>query len=1011
MYPIISDVVCKDLPLELLGRAQELDGETWLHTQDLDGNYGVGCSICAQLLAECDKDIIAKYGITSTSGLKPFRLKAHACSANHLAAVRRLLEPTDWVGVPLSQETEAPPESGFKALMAHIRKGGSLRDGLPGVGHFRKIKSMTFVLAEAFRRLYRQHLGQCCSINLLRDERHSRLLVRFRCANLQAERSIGVIGQAKVVKSTATNLTEATKSLFLDFCTKNHGVPYHPNPSEVMALDNDLLEHMCACVHALTVDAAGNEVASGENMRSSKSVTADNAKAFTPNLQVIIRDKAHASRRILERPWNSDDYLTLVARAFVTDPQSVAQQVQHSSDFQEWYKECCEKSANKVVASNFGHLRAAKHRFESLCSPLSRICLDWEACLAFLVRVATERSGQASGQFAVSTLASIDEEMMIQAALLADACEESMVLIRFFDEAEVDNAKICTKVAEYLGRIGNLFDEQFVWSVEGYTKVTLDFLKRTTTFMSGGGLRSIGGPRAVTPALMTSTIQRMQAWVLLAKHVVAAEHPDFELVSSFACFNLKEFPAQSAEDLKAHGRSSKFDLHLQRLANCFKVDWTCLKNQFFDIGSIARTHQQESDCDNLEAWQQSLKKTSSAAARSRHPVDCLEQVLAEYACMSASDSIIERDFSRVKALLGDRIHTMEAENHIVTIAAAVDPAVDSLVLSMSPKIWRELYPSSRTREKKRFDKGVTRFAGGRLESPEKTLPSETMWKKRRRMEVDSATGDAPDKVPAAVEQAWTEEHEKEKDFNHKKRNIRLFEALASGAVLPEELTIEQVAAAYNHFQAVETNMLQREAGEARLQRAVARNCPSEDDLQGLICFFLDDSLRSPAMDRATDRRGWTISPDFTESKVLVMSDPSSMNDSGLITLSIYAGLKGAWICTPDMVLNNRGCCLKIKEALRTKRKIYCTDLFKAHQQAVMNLISGFASRNFQLLQTLEDFAVQKNLAERRHCSAEVICLLEESERSIFSEIKHCFSIEEFRDFIYRLDLEASCPGL
>ena len=179
----------------------------------------------------------------------------------------------------------------------------------------------------------------------------------------------------------------------------------------------------------------------------------------------------------------------------------------------------------------------------------------------------------------------------------------------------------------------------------------------------------------------------------------------------------------------------------------------------------------------------------------------------------------------------------------------------------------------------------------------------------------------------------------------------------------------------------------------------------------MICFFLDDSLRSPAMDRATDRRGWTISPDFTESKVLVMSDPSSMNDSGLITLSIYAGLKGAWICTPDMVLNNRGCCLKIKEALRTKRKIYCTDLFKAHQQAVMNLISGFASRNFQLLQTLEDFAVQKNLAERRHCSAEVICLLEESERSIFSEIKHCFSIEEFRDFIYRLDLEASCPGL
>ena len=48
------------------------------------------------------------------------------------------------------------------------------------------------------------------------DERHSRLLVRFRCASLQAERSIGVIGQAEVVKSTAANLTEATKCLFRD---------------------------------------------------------------------------------------------------------------------------------------------------------------------------------------------------------------------------------------------------------------------------------------------------------------------------------------------------------------------------------------------------------------------------------------------------------------------------------------------------------------------------------------------------------------------------------------------------------------------------------------------------------------------------------------------------------------------------------------------------------------------------------------------------------------------------
>ena len=217
-------------------------------------------------------------------------------------------------------------------------------------------------------------------------------------------------------------------------------------------------------------------------------------------------------------------------------------------------------------------------------------------------------------------------------------------------------------------------------------------------------------------------------------------------------------------------------------------------------------------------------------------------------------------------------------------------------------------------------------------------------------------------------------------------------SLASGAVSPEELTKQQLQAALKHFETVEANMIQREAGEARLQRAVARQCPSEEDLQGLICFFLDDSLRSRAMDRATDRRGWTISPDFSESKVLVTSDPTSLSD----LLAIYAGLKGAWICTPDMVLNNKGCCLKIKEGLRTKRIFFCTDLFKAQQPEVMNVISGFASRTFQLPQTIDEFATQKNLAERRHCSAKMICLLEESERSIFSEIKHCFFHERIQ---------------
>ena len=136
------------------------------------------------------------------------------------------------------------------------------------------------------------------------------------------------------------------------------------------------------------MDAANNEVASGENMMSSASCTAhepgveverrfhcrqtflfENSshvfvgpevflshplfvslrlhelfkrmptavtlpyQGFTPNMSFIVRDKAHGSRRILSRPWACDDYLNTVASSLIKDPSSIAQLIQHSEDF------------------------------------------------------------------------------------------------------------------------------------------------------------------------------------------------------------------------------------------------------------------------------------------------------------------------------------------------------------------------------------------------------------------------------------------------------------------------------------------------------------------------------------------------------------------------------------------------------------------------------------------------------------------------------------------------------
>lgn len=269
----------------------------------------------------------------------------------------------------------------------------------------------------------------------------------------KADSFIGVLGQGKIVSSTATNVTQVTKQLMAEFCTPNFGCPY--NPSSIASLDEDLLEHIRDHVHSVTVDSAENEIASCHNMVSADSCTAMQGVAFCPNIRTVIRDKAHASRRILQRPWACDAYLDMVAGVLVAETNSIAQMVQASEDNRAFFEDCCRNATRRGTTADFKTLRAAKHRFESLAAPLSRLCLHWEATISFLVKLSGERQSAP----AIALLETIDPEMLLQAGLLADATDESMALIRFFDAGEVDSAKIATSIGMFLQRLDFLFDK------------------------------------------------------------------------------------------------------------------------------------------------------------------------------------------------------------------------------------------------------------------------------------------------------------------------------------------------------------------------------------------------------------------------------------------------------------------------------------------------------------------------------------------------------------------------
>ena len=157
--------------------------------------------------------------------MRPYRFHAHEKSDAHVDSVLRLINPTqcELASHDLPTAKSVPITSQFITLLQWLRRGGGIRDGIPCVGSYRKLRRMVFTLAEGLKRVYRKWLRTATTINLLRDERHSRLLVRFRCGDLKGVRHIGILGQARMVSSTATNNTIATKNILEKFCTRNYG--------------------------------------------------------------------------------------------------------------------------------------------------------------------------------------------------------------------------------------------------------------------------------------------------------------------------------------------------------------------------------------------------------------------------------------------------------------------------------------------------------------------------------------------------------------------------------------------------------------------------------------------------------------------------------------------------------------------------------------------------------------------------------------------------------------------
>ena len=334
-------------------------------------------------------------------------------------------------------------------------------------------------------------------------------------------------------------------------------------------------------------------------------IESSTAEILTPNVKMIGRDKAHGFRRILQRPYQADGFLQGVMDNYILSSESMTQKIANSFDFREWLQleiSRCDQDETSGFGNKVQNLRSAKHRFTKICE----LKLD-----------------DASGRSAARFLELVTGEELLQLALLADAADEALVLVRMVDVEDVDLSEIPTFVGQFIQRIAALFKEEGALKL-GYTRHVLEMMEAGAVSML---IKKSGQARRIRPPsreVIDRCLQRMKCWCKLAVEVVRTEFPDYSLFCAMGCFALK-----------TGTKSSNESADVERLAQVFKVSPMGLKDQLERHRPLAEKFQRDMSCGNREAWQETLIRTTNMKGGS-YPSDHLSPVVTRYIAWQAA---------------------------------------------------------------------------------------------------------------------------------------------------------------------------------------------------------------------------------------------------------------------------------------------------------------------------------------------------------------------------------------
>ena len=252
------------------------------------------------------------------------------------------------------------------------------------------------------------------------DGSYYRQLARFWAATDALDTRAGIFGMVRDGGTGHKAVLAMTMDMYRDMCTPLMGAPNVADDRAKM-LNKDLFDHILDTTEVWNTDAGSDEVLAGKEAKLHGPSAADVAPML-PGLKVINRDRAHACRRVVKRPWTTDDYLKSVHDHLVLSKTSMCRAIQYSplaivgiAPGQEDVDHIISKQQDMSLAL---------HRFESSSKPLSIVCLTFPAVNMTAVKVFAQRRCNGPGKHALAHLEFINGakgiEVMVQTGLLPD---------------------------------------------------------------------------------------------------------------------------------------------------------------------------------------------------------------------------------------------------------------------------------------------------------------------------------------------------------------------------------------------------------------------------------------------------------------------------------------------------------------------------------------------------------------------------------------------------------------